>query len=496
MSKPDKYLVFLSFVGFAIVYAIVASGAIFHHYIPAYGPAVYDQYFLALWNGKVDVPPQVIRYEGHYAPDGTAYVYHGLAPLLTRAALAPFIQIGSVSLAAFSIWFWAVLGTGLYHLMIARWLSRQVDAETPSTLAVQIIFSLGIWLGGPGILLVSNTALYHEPIAVAYAMVAGFLWCALWPRGEGTYALLWRLFMMACFAAVTVHARPSVAVGLYAILCFLSLYHLRLDWRRALLPAAVVMVVLLVSGLAYIGFNAYRMGSGLTMHGSFEAGSIQYGSTFLGLEPVDSVRARSFEENGRFALARILPNLMVYLIDFQFSIITLFITTLHFHLVNAVSGYVRIEGPSIGLVFLWPVWMFLAWQARAHFQRHWSASNIILGGLLLVTVLTLSYATITLRYRFDIWPLIIAIALLGLRKSQARAPDKPIPPAQVTLYGILTAIGVFVSVATAVSYSHNFRYNVFSMEWTDHQCREIMGEIGFDASEHDHLCRRPEHYTF
>jgi len=67
-----------------------------------FGYEFYDQVWLALLDGRLDLPARVLRLEGHYTPDGTAYFYHGLAPLVTRALLDPFLQIGQVSLSPFS----------------------------------------------------------------------------------------------------------------------------------------------------------------------------------------------------------------------------------------------------------------------------------------------------------------------------------------------------------------------------------------------------------
>ena len=55
---------------------------------------IYNHYYLALREGHFDLPMRVLRIEGHYTPDGTGYPYHGLAPLLTRAALGWAIPAG------------------------------------------------------------------------------------------------------------------------------------------------------------------------------------------------------------------------------------------------------------------------------------------------------------------------------------------------------------------------------------------------------------------
>lgn len=504
MPRQLCLLLFFSVIGFSILYAAIAIELPFPHFIPAYGPAIYDQYYLALIDGRADLPPFVVRYEGHYTEDGKAFLYHGLAPLLTRLALTPVITIGQVSLAPVSIWFWAVLGTSLYHLLLARWLLVYLGDDSVLIMRLQAVLAIGIWFGGPGLLLVANTALYHEPISVAYALVAGFLCLVIWPPQQnasktaegdladiGEPAFRWRLLAMATLAGLTVHARPSVAIGMYAIVGLLCLYEFRRDWRSSLLPVGLAGCILLIAGLSYLGFNAYRMGSPFAVHGSFSASSIQYGSTFLGLEEADSVRAQSFEDNGRFSPLRIIPNLMVYLVDFEYSPISALVAFFHDKVVSSLSGFVRIEGPSVGVLFLWPVWMLLAWRGRRYLDLRVTPLHIVLVGLLVTTLLTLSYGTIALRYRIDIWPLIAVLAIMGLKSFKGFSSDVTKGNAQVNTMAVIVGFGVLVSAVTAFHYSYNFRYNLFSIEWTDTQCAQIMAEAGFTAPEVPNLCRRP-----
>ena len=69
------------------IYGLLAFGIWPHHDFPLFGANIYDRYYLAMLEGRFDLPATVLRYEGHYAPDGTGYLYHGVAPLLTRFAL-------------------------------------------------------------------------------------------------------------------------------------------------------------------------------------------------------------------------------------------------------------------------------------------------------------------------------------------------------------------------------------------------------------------------
>ena len=88
------------------------------------GARLYDIYFTALAEGRFDLPLRELRVEGHYAPDGTGYLYHGLGPLITRLPFAPFVDFPTSWIAPLSIWFWAMAGNICCHRAFSLALAR------------------------------------------------------------------------------------------------------------------------------------------------------------------------------------------------------------------------------------------------------------------------------------------------------------------------------------------------------------------------------------
>ena len=201
----------------------------------------------------------------------------------------------------------------------------------------------------------------------------------------------------------------------------------------ALVPVACAGIVLGLLTAGYLGLNAMRMGSLFAVHGSFGASDIQYGETFFGLEQTDSIRAAAFEQYGRFNPLRIIPNLVIYLGDFEFSSASVLLRWIHAVIISAMVGFVRIEGPSVGVIFLWPLWFILAVLGAKRLRLALTPTTLLLAGLACSVLLTLSYGTIALRYRIDMWPMIAVLLIPGIQ-SFAAVPaagvHEPMVPAQ------------------------------------------------------------------
>jgi len=128
------------------------------------------------------------------------------------SALHPFVTLDQFPTASFSIWFWSALGTAFYHLSIFQ-VARKFLPNFQTRWA--IISAIAIWVCSPDLLLSLNSVLYHEPISFAYGAtgVAVFLMlrCALFET-----PWRWALIPTAIMAGLVLHARPHVAVDLYA----------------------------------------------------------------------------------------------------------------------------------------------------------------------------------------------------------------------------------------------------------------------------------------
>ena len=105
----DHPIVFLFVCGslYYAYWAFIFDSGIF------FGETIYDSLYLALREGRLDLPMRILFNEGHYTEDGKGYIYHGMAPLITRLFL-PFGNNGPVMLysyAPFSVYLWSILGS-------------------------------------------------------------------------------------------------------------------------------------------------------------------------------------------------------------------------------------------------------------------------------------------------------------------------------------------------------------------------------------------------
>lgn len=505
-SGPNRAVATVSAViaGLGAVY----MGWVCFYVLPAleplnFGTTIYDQAWLAIMDGRLDLPARVLRFEGHYAPDGTGYLYHGVAPLITRALAAPFIEIGSVSLAAFSIWFWSVVGTAFYHCaFLAAAAARQPAGDAAESAAPfwASVLAVTLWFGGPGIILASNISFYHEPIAVAYSLggIALFLWSRSFRSGGPASATA--MVGLAVCAAVMVHARPHLAVALYlgvGVTLLLALLKLR---RRALAPVVLSCAILGSGGLAYLALNEARFGSPLQVHGSFQSEGVQYGLGFWGIVDPDAGGFGNFTDHGRFNAGRILPNAMVYLASPPHPL-GFFASAYDrmFDLHNALTkerqnvGYVRLEPIHAGTFWMWTGAMLVALASVAAGRTAWSrmAGAVITG--VVAAGFMLSYPTVTMRYHVDLWLALAPFVFLGISTvyshlSHAR-PTRP----ESLLFIMACATGILFNSLMADVYRLGFREHPggFFGPWSEEQCRERARDVGLTPDQIDHTCRPP-----
>ncbi|EPX78817.1 hypothetical protein Salmuc_04400 [Salipiger mucosus DSM 16094] len=458
----------------------------------AFGSEIYDQLWLSLKEGRLDVPARVARIEGHYTPDGTAFIYHGLAPLLTRALLDPFVTVGTASLAPVTIWFWAVLGTTFYHAAFLRTLD-QVSVSQEKRLPFVALIGILTWIGGPGVLLTANHGFYQEPIAVAYALFGGFIY--IWMQAVRSGRISGRaLITVAVLAALCVHARPHLAVALYCGVAALIVWALGQRGRAALLPAVLGVAILGAGGAGYLGLNKMRFGSATEVHGSFAAGGTQYGMTFWGFEDEDSARASGFAEHGRFNPGRIVPNLVVYAVSppqLHAPSASEAVLSLHRAYTEPRFGLIRIEVPDAGIVFLWTFWSIAAAVGIGTLRRARRGEIVLVGVAGIAALLMLSYATIAPRYHVDLWPLVAALAIVGLPHAIRRVSAmRGRWYARLLVVGV---IGTLVNVQTAGAYRYISREHPASdfAAWDAATCSAHAAEKGFDAPRIQEICRAP-----
>lgn len=479
-----------------IIYAVFAFQIMPGPEYPPYGADIYDHYYLAILEGRLDVKAIILEYEGHYLPDGTGFLYHGMAPLLTRFLFGWLIEPTGIFYASFSVFLWSIIGTMFYHLAFHQVAKTKIEGFSKSK-AGSLILSLLVWFASPGILLSSNIAFYHEAISVAYAAAAVFVFVFI-RYHYFNMPVARAIIIMALMAAVTVHARPNLAVGLYIGCCLLAAVGLYRAWRAQLLPVMVAMGILGISGFTYIGINALKFGNASITHGSFEKSELQYGTTFWRGESVgNSERAKAFVAHGKFNAKRILPNLTVYAFDPPWYLVGAEISNRLGDAYNAVIkpylGYIRIEGPRTGIVFLWLAWFAIILAGAGHSPAIIGVGDrwILLVATGTAAILTLSYGTITLRYRADLWPFVASFAIFCLPTSILKLNQLRESLIRILII-IVVGISMQASLKTAHMYSYFFREmpGTFFETWTEDNCRSMALSKLIRASRADFICSR------
>lgn len=450
---------------------------------PLIGEFVYNYYFLSLLEGLPTVPIQIIGLEGHYDAMGRAYVYHGLAPLLTRALAWPFVDLSQTDIRLLTIWLFASAGTAFYYsLLVAILRTVATDGQNFPKGTGAFLWVL-IWVTSPGALLVSNGSFFHEPIAVAYAMLAAFLWC-LWNAWRSRWQFVWLVVGMALLAAVAVHARPHVALGMYLVTGLAGLLTFRARGTDALVPTMLAAVVLAAAGVLYISLNTLRFGDGLQVDGSVNAAArVVYGFVYWGFESEDSPRFRAALENGRFNAWRVLPNFVMYHLSMGGNL-----TIEWFRAVTAGLGDIRLEYPMVGLLFVWPLWVLLGLSA---FVRNDMPKKIIALMLLAVlpgVLLVYSYPTITARYRVELFPLWFVLGAAALATMAARG-SYTAGASACKFAVVVLAVGVFTTASVFESYSDyiNWEWGTFLRSFE--ACRDqVSAHPGLGPDRVEDLC--------
>lgn len=461
-----------------------------HSYI---GADIYDEYYRAIQQGRLDLPARLLQYEGHYTADGTGFLYHGIGPLITRLLL-PIWPFAQVPLGHASIWFWAVVGTIGFQAAFLTMVRTLELAKSRRAAGLCQLLCAGLWLSSPGLMLSVNPAFYLEPIALSYAMAGLFalayvkLVCRAWP--------IWlALPLLGLCAALCLHARPNVAVGLYlGTLAGITLALTRGPMRRQVAACLASLLFLGAGGVGYLELNKARFGAAGEVHGAFEASPVQYGRVFWGKEAADSPRALAFTEHGRFNAQRILPNLAIYVFYLPPSNIVPgskavadWMEARYRAITEPILGHIRIVRPS-GMIFVWTGWVLLACLGLAVIWRHRSLAGLVLGTGVAAGV-TLAYGTVTLRYSFDMWPFLITLGMIGavtiLRWIEARSN-----PILTTVLACALAIGSLGTLWRTANYAGVFVTP--ERAWSYEFCAKQAAKISLPEARIASVCRDPE----
>ncbi|SFR47637.1 hypothetical protein SAMN04488005_2395 [Yoonia tamlensis] len=480
----------------SLLYGMLVFGFIMPNSYPYFGTEIYNAYFYRLLEGRFDLPLRMLLLEGHYRADGTGYLYHGIAPLLTRVLLHPFVALNEFPTAAFSIWLWATIGTGFYHLAIFQ-VVRKYFAQIPVSWVA--VGGLAIWICSPGFLLSNNPVLYHEPMGIAYAAMAVavyLMWrCAL-------FGMAWRSAVVpaALMAGVLLHARPHLAVGLYAGVLLMLAFSIWDEKRRAIVPAMLSLAILGIMGLSFLHLNKVRFGSATAAHGQIESpeenSQVQYAPVFFGSDYATDGRGVVFVEHGRFHPWRIVPNALIYVLDTP--IVSPEIAALHRRATEHISGHGYIESPRFGMLSLWTVWVVLALVGFGYGRPRISGGARALPLLMttgVAAVLMLSYPTVALRYKTDVWPFMMALCLLGLPGLIARFAEVIEHNRRVFLIGFILALcGVLTSALVTIPLRKSYQQSPGQTyeSWGRDRCLAELAEKAFSPARLEQLCVDPE----
>ncbi|MCB2077748.1 MAG: hypothetical protein KDE55_08625 [Novosphingobium sp.] len=473
--------------------ALLAFGIVMPPDYPFFGSQLYDYYARALLNGHFDLPVRALRIEGHYAPDGRGYLYHGLGPVLTRLPFAPFVDLPTTWLSPLSIWLWAVAGNLGWHRAFAVGIERAKLESAEARNIAHLVLAIAIWFASPGILLAANGTLYYEPSAMAYAMGGGVM-CLIVLVATGHLPARKALLPMAVLAGLAIHTRPHLGLAFVATACLFALFVAWKGQSRDRLHAVGVFAVIGVFGVALLASNALRFGNAAEMHGSFGKSEVQYGSVYWGYENPDGARAQAFVEHGRFNPGRIAPNLLFYLAAPPDGPVTSDavsrLEALHTAMI-APFGLARLEKPRGGALFLWPLWLLLMVVGLA--QRDvWRMPALAgLAGAGIGAALLLSYPTITLRYHVDLWPLIAFPAVFGVAPALRMATSKALPR---YAFSLLLVLGVGTT-GVLVGASRNLIVEApgsVSQAWTQDYCLTKTAAKGFTGDKANRMCSLDE----
>ena len=389
----------------------------------------YDAYARAMLVGRLDVSRDVIGNEGFYV-DGKVYLYYGILPALMRL---PFLLAGMASPSPrLFVWIEATVAAALFHLTLARILALSCPPiRSAGNGTVALMAGIAAWIASPCLLLVSNASIYHEPIGVALVCTGGIFLLLSGPiasalGGQPPQLSTTRLTAIAILAGLSLHARPPLAVGLFLLTGLLCLWTLadpsvakRGLWgrllhavRKSLLPGAMLTIAVVV----FMIVNWLRFGDPMS------AGPLRYYGYYLFLEG-NSPRMQTFFQQGRFQLLRLIPNALVHVFG---------IYQVHEPLTKLLHvGALRLESPLHGMVLIWAPVVIMSVFGTRHLLGL-ARRNRICGLWLMGTSITLAsslvimlcYSTVTLRYKFEMWPGLLFLAIIGLVERLEASAEK------------------------------------------------------------------------
>lgn len=461
-----------------------------------FGYEVYDYYLRSLSEGRWDVPLRIVSVEGHYAPNGDAYVYHGLAPLVPRAIMAAFVDLNTIHSNRWVIFICCSTASAIFQFTIYRVIqhSGRLTAVGYNWL---VLTGIMCWSATGVPIAVSNSSMYNETFATAVLAIAiaGHVFSRIIVFQDPIAK--W-LILLAFAFVILLHSRTIIALGLGLSIGALWLICLW-ETRQRHLSQLVISALIIVLGFSILAYsNQARFGSVTQMHGTMDAtetDQIQHAVAYWGIWERRGVNfADTFIKHGSFNAGRIPGNALMQITG---NPVTSLAQLAVFEQMQSRYGLPRHWGPYAGVLFLWTPWIviiFLAvlWRHPARGLVHTGRLAIAAAGGLATCFLTLSYASLHFRYRVDLWPLISILSISALAVLLHR--DQPVSRInnafRVTVLATVSA--TIISIDSAVQHSTFFlnRDNVGALfgKWSEPLCLELVTEKGFPPEQHAGLC--------
>lgn len=461
-----------------------------------FGYEIYDYYLKSLSEGRWDVPLRIVSFEGHYAPTGEAYVYHGLAPVVPRAIMALFVDLSTIRSNRWVIFICCVLASAIFQYTVFR-VIRHVREPSLQRRNWLVLTGIMCWSATGVPIVASNSSMYNETFATAVLAIAlaGHVFARIIVFRDPVAK--WLILLAVAFV-ILLHSRTTIAMGLglsIGALWLICLWQTRLQH----LPQLVISALIIITGFAVLVYsNQARFGSYTQMHGTFDAAEtdmVQHAVAYWGIWERRGVDyTDTFIKYGNFNPGRIPGNAFMQITG---SPKTSQAQLAVFEQMQSRYGLPRHWGPYGGVLFLWMPWfvvIFLAllWHRAAGGAVHTGRLAIAAAGGLATGFVVLSFASMHFRYRVDLWPLISVLSIAAVAVLLHR--DQPAGRLRTAMWvtGIAAVCATLLSGHNAMRHTeknHDYEHvgRLFG-KWSEPLCLELVTEKGLPRERHAALC--------
>jgi hypothetical protein len=421
----------------------------------------FDAQARALFDGRLDVPPEVVGFEG-FLIDGKTYIYFGPFPSLLRMPIMALTDRFDGRLTTLSmLGAMAVLAWAAFRLscVVRAMVRGAVPVGRREALATGVL-AVGV-LASPPLFLASAAVVYHEAALWGVALsVLGYDAALRWQRAPS----LGRLATASLVITAAILSRQTLALGALATLGVAALTMLAVRWRtswpsperrRRLLLRTVPALALagLVPLAASSALNHAKLGQlfGLPMDKQLQSimtddrqDVIEANATFVGLEYVSTTASQYLRPDG---------------IDVRQDFPWIDFPRYGPELVDESATFDELDWssslPATAPVLTVLTLAGLAWSVRSRRSReHRDRLTPLWVGSLVGGVSVLAFGYIANRYLNDLYPLALAGGLVGFHAA-GRASAGWRPWLRRTLMGgagVLVALGGLANVALAMEY--------------------------------------------